>query len=201
MQQKFLWISLAALMTLPACTGQDVKRSLGMKRNQPDAFQVVSRPPLSVPPEYHLRPPSDRPVGTVNADERGRALVVEGKELPARRQPDDSYYNRAETAVSDVDSAPLASGADAVFLQQAGADRAQTNIRTTLREENRQYQEVVAEKEDGLLEKLNPFPKDYGDPTVDAHKEAERLRAAKEEGKPLDEGEVPEIDPKKQGVF
>lgn len=186
---------------LSACTGQDVKQSLGIKRNQPDAFQVVSRPPLSVPPVYHLRPPADAPEYASNADDQARALVLDGEEPQSRRKLDDSYYAKGETAVVGVESSGLGTQAEAEFLRSAGANKAKPDIRQLLQQETVAYETEVEEQENGLLGKLNPFERKSGDPVVDAQAEAERIRKAKEEGTPLNEGETPRIDPKKESVL
>lgn len=47
---------LGAAMALGGCEG--VRNSLGLGKNAPDEFQVVSRAPLSLPPDYNLRPPA-----------------------------------------------------------------------------------------------------------------------------------------------
>ncbi len=48
---------LTAILALSGCS--DVKQELGVGRNSPDEFMVVKRAPLTLPPDYTLRPPSD----------------------------------------------------------------------------------------------------------------------------------------------
>ena len=48
--------ALLCLLALAACGG-DVKESLGLNKEAPDEFVVVSRPPLVVPPDFDLQPP------------------------------------------------------------------------------------------------------------------------------------------------
>ena len=45
----------AAVLALAGC--EDIKRGLGMTKVVPDEFAVVPNAPLSVPPDYALRPP------------------------------------------------------------------------------------------------------------------------------------------------
>ena len=54
---KVICLVLSALMllSLAACGG--VADTLGLGRNPPDEFAVVDRPPLSLPPDFELRPP------------------------------------------------------------------------------------------------------------------------------------------------
>ncbi|KJS38300.1 MAG: hypothetical protein VR70_10355, partial [Rhodospirillaceae bacterium BRH_c57] len=51
-----LCCTAALAATLSGCGG-GVKETLGLNRQAPDEFQVVSRPPLAIPPEFKLRPP------------------------------------------------------------------------------------------------------------------------------------------------
>jgi len=48
-------ILATALFSLAGC--DDVRSALGMDRHVPDETQVVSRPALTLPPDYNLRPP------------------------------------------------------------------------------------------------------------------------------------------------
>ncbi len=45
----------AVIMALSACSG--VKKQLGLTKQSPDEFKVVARAPLSLPPDFSLRPP------------------------------------------------------------------------------------------------------------------------------------------------
>ncbi len=55
---KFLrCIPALMLCALAACSGGDVKESLGLNKEGPDEFVVVSRPPLALPPDFDLQPP------------------------------------------------------------------------------------------------------------------------------------------------
>ncbi len=45
-------------LALAGCgNGDDISRSFGLTRDAPDEFQVTTRAPLSMPPDYTLRPP------------------------------------------------------------------------------------------------------------------------------------------------
>jgi hypothetical protein len=201
---RFFRIGAIALLTVSAlggCTGKELRSSLGLKRNDPDEFRVVTRPPLSVPPVYHLRPPAeDEGMNVTPADKRAEALVVEGKELPVYQRPEDAAY-AAETAVTSVNTSSLGTAGESVLLQSAGADEAQKDIRKVLKAENRPI--ILEEKREKgffgeLREKLNPSNEE---PLVDAKKEQERIRTNKAEGKPLNDGETAVIDRKNESVL
>ncbi|HVC51781.1 MAG TPA: DUF3035 domain-containing protein [Stellaceae bacterium] len=46
---------MAAAMLLSGCTG--FKQMVGLEQQPPDEFAVESRAPLTIPPEFKLRPP------------------------------------------------------------------------------------------------------------------------------------------------
>ncbi len=50
------WLLIASLLPLAAC-GDDLSRTIGLTRDAPDEFTVTTRAPLSMPPDYSLRPP------------------------------------------------------------------------------------------------------------------------------------------------
>lgn len=54
---KKIVIILAVTALLGACSG--MKKTLGIEKEAPDEFMVMSRAPLSLPPEYNLRPVND----------------------------------------------------------------------------------------------------------------------------------------------
>lgn len=203
--RRFLRVMLAVALAVPllaACTGQELRSSLGLKRNNPDEFRVVSRPPLSVPPVYHLRPPAeDESLSLTPAHDRGRALVVENRELPMYQVPKDDPAYQVDTAVTDVETGTLGTTGESLFLRNAGAEAAKSDIRSVLNEENRPI--VLEEKrEKGFFENITSKLRPGSDePIVDARKEQERIRQNQTEGKPINEGETPVIDPKDESVL
>ncbi len=170
-------IAVLSLALLTACEG-DVKSTLGLDREAPDEFSVVSRPPLSLPPEFTLRPPrpGEAPL-TPSADAKARALITGSSATPAATE------------------APQ--GAAQSLLKRAGADAADSNIREKLGVDARTAPDTS--NAPTLLDKLNASKKN--EPTVDATKETERLRSNKEAGKPINEGEVPEEKPKSDSLI
>src|SRR5262245_64921196 len=53
-------IFAALAVCLPLATGgcTSFKETLGLTKQSPDEFKVVSRAPLSMPPDYNLKPPT-----------------------------------------------------------------------------------------------------------------------------------------------
>ena len=54
---KKIFLFTALTLSVSACTGAEVRGNLGLDRRSPDAFNVVARPPLTVPKEFLLTPP------------------------------------------------------------------------------------------------------------------------------------------------
>lgn len=171
-------VALAAVLALAGCQG--VKEQLGVGRNSPDEFTVIKRAPLTLPPDYSLRVPS---TGTAPA-----AAIAS---------------NQAKTIVlgSSADAA-AAGSAEEALLRRMGADHARADIREVISEENG----FIALDNRKALDKLMFWSdKDPGDADipvskVDSKKEAERLKKAQEEGKPVNSGDVPVIEPKKSTI-
>ncbi len=65
-------ICLVVILGATACS--DYRRAIGTEKSTPDEFQVVVRPPLSLPPEFASRPDAD----TINlgVDEKSSVNVM-----------------------------------------------------------------------------------------------------------------------------
>jgi hypothetical protein len=74
-QLSLLAVASLSLILLSSCG--DFRRAIGMDRVGPDEFAVESRAPLTIPPEFDLRPPqpgAPRPQD-VTAAERARKVI------------------------------------------------------------------------------------------------------------------------------
>ena len=69
--KKILLLALVLPVAIGACS--NVKKTLGMERNQPDEFTVVERAPLTVPPNFDLLPP--RPGAPAMQDTNNKATA------------------------------------------------------------------------------------------------------------------------------
>lgn len=164
-------------MALASC-GEETRQAFGLDRRVPDEFAVVSRAPLSMPPDYGLRPPQPgvpRPQEGTPRDRAAQAVFGVDAE-PATYTP------------ADPDSVTPGEGA---LLRQAGADQVDPNIRQIVNRETTQ----LAEEEDSFIQRLlfwqDPLPAGV---VVDAQAESARLATAAATGTPLTEGEVPVIE-------
>ena len=49
------FLCLACAFLISGCS--DLKKAIGLERSTPDEFAVESRAPLTMPPDFNLRPP------------------------------------------------------------------------------------------------------------------------------------------------
>jgi Protein of unknown function (DUF3035) len=180
---KRISLALAALLLLPAC--QSVKQQLGVGRGGPDEFAVVKRAPLSLPPDFELRPPGEgaTPAGA-DPSAAAKAAVLGGGTDAGRQSGEEA------------------------LLATMGAQNADPNIRAVIDHENG----VIAVQNTSVKDKLlfwkdapaadDPAALDKNAPPseVDAKAEAERLKKNKTEGKPVNDGEVPTIKRKQNTI-
>lgn len=173
-----LLLALALCLALPGC--QDAKKELGIGRQSPDEFMVVKRAPLTLPPDYDLRPPS--------SDSAPPAALA---------------ANQAKSQLLGTTDAPAEKGsADTALLAKMGAENASPDIRNTIDKDNG----YLALQNKKLVDKLVFWQEDDGSdaaaPTsvVNAQEEADRIKKNQEEGKPLNTGNVPVIE-KKPSTF
>jgi hypothetical protein len=126
MTLRLLMIAGLAL-ALSACGG--FREQLGMNKQSPDEFRVVSRAPLTLPPDYSLRPPepgAPRPQVGTSAQQAERAVFA-NSQAPTQQQ-----------AV-----VPRTAGEQAL-LAAAGAEQADPNIRLIV---DRETKRINAESE------------------------------------------------------
>src|SRR3984893_7327436 len=86
----------AGTLLLPGCT--DLKRSIGLEKTSPDEFAVESRAPLTMPPDFELRPPQPGASRPQESSSVSRARQVSDRAGPAEpgKQAGDFRLRRAE---------------------------------------------------------------------------------------------------------
>lgn len=183
-------VCCALILTLSLAGCAQTRRVLGMEKQTPDEFAVVTRAPLTLPPDYGLRPPSpgaQRPQEIVPREQARRILLgnIGAPSAPAKGSNTDGL-TRGEQAL----------------LSRANALNADPLIRQTVNLESRS----LASADDGFLQKII-FWQDPEKPglVVDADKESRRLREAAALGDRPDRGQVPVIKRRKkaflEGIF
>ncbi len=188
-------VLLAAMaVALPALAGgcSSVKEQLGLTKQSPDEFRVVSRAPLSMPPDYNLRPPTPGAPRPQEGTTRDQAAAAVFGYPGAGLQPDQIPpigEGEAESAQSSGESA---------LLQSAGAGGVDPNIRQLVDSETAEDEADSKTLADTLVFWRDPEP--YGD-VVDPAAEQKRLQENVALGKPVTEGETPVIVRKQRGML
>lgn len=101
--------ALVTLLATTACSS-GVRQALGAEKTVPDEFRVLTIAPLSVPPEYNLRPPE-----------------------PGGLRPEDIFPDQqARRALFGDLAATTATDAEILFAARAGAGQADPNVRAII---------------------------------------------------------------------
>lgn len=174
-----------AVILLSGC--EETRQALGQTKQSPDEFAVFSRAPLSLPPDFALRPPkpgAERPQ-LVNPRDRARQAIVansRNRRNAARPEPAPEGASPGEVAV----------------LRAAGALNPQSNIRQLINRET----SALASESVTFTDKLIFWrdPEAFGT-QVDPNKERRRILEKQAVGDPLNKGEVPTISQKPKAIF
>ena len=167
-----VFLPLLLLGLAPAMVGCQIADDLiyGTKSKPPDEFQVVNQPPLSMPPNYGLRPPkhgAKRP-NAIEPAESSRQAVFGIK--------DDRPYGGDTTDIASRTSGERA------LLSRAGALQTDPGIRRVLIEESntgpvedsRSLAEALLfmgedeKKDETLLDPVEEYRRIYGQPVPSA---------------------------------
>lgn len=174
----------AAALALSAC--ENVRSELGLTKQSPDEFRVVSRAPLSLPPEFTLRPP-----------EPGSVRPQEGS---PQQQAKRAVF-RAEAPGETLDERIPADGrsvGERSLLMAAGADKAEPGIRQIVdRETGRLNEENESFVNDLVFWRDEPPPGEV----IDAEGESQRLRENAALGRSVTSGETPTIERKDEAFL
>ncbi|HEX9568451.1 MAG TPA: DUF3035 domain-containing protein [Rhodospirillales bacterium] len=169
---------LVAVALLSGC--ESIRKTFGGEKTGPDEFAVYSRPPLSLPPEYSLRPPAPgekRPQDVTPKDIAATAIIGKNARLP-----------RAPAAVGG-------SPGLAALLRHTGAANVDHGIRTIVDQET----SVLSRQDQAFVDKLIFWVDEKPDQgtVVDAEKEQKRIQENQALGKPITDGETPQIKRKR----
>jgi hypothetical protein len=179
---------------LPALTGliigvlglsgcENAKEVIGLTKQAPDEFAIVTRAPLSIPPQYGLRPPKPgaaRPQETTPTS-KARSILLR---------------NSGQKGQADATASGKFSSGEAAFLKRAGALNPDPSIRQQVNIES----SALADADKSVLRKVIFWqkPEEPGK-IIDARKESRRIRQVKAQGDSITKGEVPVITRKQKG--
>ena len=178
-----LLIAFAA--TLGGC--ESARKIVGNQKDAPDEFAVYQRPPLSLPPDFALKPPNEnsgRPMAISPSDQARAALLQQSARVQTERKPDPN----------------LSDGLNAM-MHKTGADAADPSIREVVNAET----SLLAKEDTRFADKIIFWVDDkpYEGTVVDAQKEQQRIRENQALGKEITEGETPQVKKKRgsKGIF
>ncbi len=147
---KYLILS-PLFLSLVACGDGTLREKIGIDKSTPDEFQVLSKPPLSVPPEFELKPPQPGvadPVITV-----------------PERQAENSLFGKENGRDISVDNNPAKTSSDSILLKKVGANDGNSSIRDQLNKDKEEQKKVEEEK--GFFEKLVGSDKKKKEPKIE----------------------------------
>ena len=169
---------LGCLVLLTGC-GDSMSRTFGLTKDAPDEFTVVTRAPLSMPPNFDLRPPQP---GAPRPQEQTASQNAEAALDP-------------QAALAEPHAATSSPGQDAL-LQAAGPAPA-PNIRAQV-----DHEAATDTRDEGFADRLMfwkpPPPKGT---VVDAQAEADRLKQNAALGASPETGDTPVIRRKPRGLL
>lgn len=175
---RALLLTGSALL-LAGCETSGLARTFGFTRDAPDEFTVTTRAPLSLPPDYNLRPP--RP-GAPRPQEQSEQRQAEEILVP-------------QTALNTPTTGGLTAGQSAL-LAQSGPN-APTDIRRRVDQDGR-----MDKVDDSFLNQLLYWRKgDTRSAVVDPVAEAQRVKGNTALGVTQDTGTTPIIQEKRKGWF
>jgi hypothetical protein len=147
---------LAVLAAATAATGcASVNRAVGSARTAPDEFRVVTQAPLTLPPDYSLRPP--RP----------------GETRPEELQPSQD----ARAALFGQEIAQGASQGERTLVANAGAEAVDPNIRDTIDYES----QGIVRRNQGFVDRVLAFGGSGAAPAAPLSPEEEAARLERDE--------------------
>ncbi|HEX2941190.1 MAG TPA: DUF3035 domain-containing protein [Rhodopila sp.] len=170
-------VLLASLLVLSGC-GDSLTRNFGLTREVPDEFTVTTRAPLSMPPDYNLRPP--------------RPGATRPQEQSERQQAEQALVPQLALGAPKGDTSP---GQEAL-MAEAGPS-APADIRKKIDQDAH-----MASADQGFIDKVLYWRKTNPEHVqVDPQKESQRLRQNAALGEPPNIGDTPIIQQKKTGWF
>jgi hypothetical protein len=181
-----LLLAPALLLAVPLLGGcADTARTLGLTRDAPDEFQVVTRAPLSIPSGVGNLPPprpgAQRPQ-EMTARERGESTLV-----PA--------------AILSNNGQNTPTGAEAALITQAGQAAGvnpSDSIRRQVDEESRRLDRPQQTRAERLMFWQEP-PRPGT--VIDPKQESQRLRENSALGRSPEEGETPIVQRRQRGLL
>ncbi len=152
--QKMMVLTALSIMALGTTGCATASKTLGLTKEAPNEFNILTKAPLIVPPEYNLRPPA---IGASSAE--------------------NNYSQEAarKALLGDIDSTEPTQG-EIILMTKAGVGRADQEVRLKIDGEN-----GVERKTSGFADRVlfwnnGRYANPDGSP-LDAEQEARRQQA------------------------
>lgn len=175
---------LGAALALSACA--DTRKAIGWDKVSPDEFNVVTRAPLTLPPDFGLRPPAP---GTARPQEQS----------PTEQARVAVFGNTAAARNAAAGQQGPGSSGENALVAKAGGDKVDANIREQLDRET----SLLAEADRSFVDRLMFWR--ANDPAqgeqLDAQRESQRLREAAATGRPASDGSVATVRKRQRGLL
>src|SRR6266481_3648428 len=169
-------IPLALILCLSGC--DSFSDALGLNRSAPDEFAVVIEPPLTVPPDFQLRPPTPG--------------ALRPQQISPRADAERALFERQVPTVA-------AGSTENQILAKAQVERADPNIKKIVTKEST----AIVPKDNSFVDQLMFWESKKAEipaeSTVIAPEEAKRLRDNQLVGAPPDKGKTPAAKDEKPG--
>jgi hypothetical protein len=172
--KNYLVLAIVALSMAMLTACEKTKEQFDFSKKAPDEFQVTTRAPLEMPPEFSLRPP--------------RPGAPRPQEDSAKEEAKQAVFGERAVQTSETQS-ELSQG-EAILLQKSGVNAIDPNIRDKVDAESAKLAEESKSTVDRILGKAGRKT-DVKAEVVNPVKEAERIKQNKESGAPITEGETP----------
>lgn len=165
------------VLVLAGCSGSDISRNIGLTRDVPDEFTVTTRAPLSMPPDFSIRPPSP---GASRPQERSASASAEAALSPQSALAGNVAQSAGEKALIGAagPSAP-------------SSIRSDVNKETSIQASDRTLTDRL------MFWRAAPQPGIVVDPT----RESKRLRENAALGQSVESGDTAIIQRKRGGIF
>ncbi|PHQ70003.1 MAG: hypothetical protein COB93_06570 [Sneathiella sp.] len=135
---RFTGFMLLAVVALTGCEG--TKQILGLNKEGPDEFTVLTKAPLIIPPDFSLRPPTPGQQGPQDrlANNRAKAALL-GKQS----------INQTPVTVAEAQALGMSAG-ELALLRDAGAENVNPDIRQLVNTETI----ILAENDETFMERI-----------------------------------------------
>jgi hypothetical protein len=117
MRKYSLLVLVVALTT--SCTG-DFKKTLGLRKPQPDEFTVISKEPLSLPPNFNLRAPEEGPVFRRTGESKD---LFEADNKPSKTKVRQAAVELDESLIDGKNDATIKADLDKEYIATKAAGK------------------------------------------------------------------------------